>query len=294
MTQHIHQLVRDIPTPKATSEYYWKRVQVTGFMCYCKKCNHRVDKAGIIPENCPNCGGGLEIPTEDTEISKDRWRCPFCNILCGSELLLEQHIYNKHTPTPSNNLKGEIILSPEEPKTEYKIKCKYCGDIQILNKASFEKILENGCGDECWECMERGYEPVIPGEPFVLSYENLEKVARNHPHLELVDGEPEKDCWLCEGTGFVMKDRQTGAMHGKEPSIDWTTKDHWEYPCPICNDVTEGVPCDICGGSGVLGDCIGICEPPNKATHTDQMGVPQCDECHPEWKDGQHGGELDG
>ena len=49
----------------------------------------------------------------------------------------------------------------------------------------------------------------------------------------------EKDCWLCGGTGSVMMDRQTGAMFGKEPSIDWATKDHWEHQCPNCGVGTE-------------------------------------------------------
>ena len=54
--------------------------------------------------------------------------------------------------------------------------------------------------------------------------------------------EPEKEgeCWLCEGTGFVMKDRQTGTMHAKEPSIDWSKKDHNEHRCPNCGASMEG------------------------------------------------------
>lgn len=106
-----------------------------------------------------------DFPTEEPDLSKDRWRCPFCNNLNGSELLLEQHIYNKHTPPPSDAPKGEFILPPEEFKIEYKIKCKYCGDIQIIKKKRFENILENECDNECWECMKRGYEPVISEDP---------------------------------------------------------------------------------------------------------------------------------
>lgn len=47
----------------------------------------------------------------------------------------------------------------------------------------------------------------------------------------------------------------------------------------------SGVPCEICGGTGVLGECIGICEPPDQATHLNPAAVPQCDNCDPEWRD---------
>lgn len=51
--------------------------------------------------------------------------------------------------------------------------------------------------------------------------------------------EPNVVCWLCEGTGYVMKDRQTGSMHGKHPDIDWSKKDCNEYRCPRCGDGME-------------------------------------------------------
>jgi len=97
MTQHLHQLVRDMPTPKATSTYRWNRVTITGFMCYCKKCYHRVDKAGIIPEKCPNCGGSLEsLP--DTHIVKESkyssrgspiypLKCPGCKMVYDPDVV---------------------------------------------------------------------------------------------------------------------------------------------------------------------------------------------------------------
>lgn len=42
------------------------------------------------------------------------------------------------------------------------------------------------------------------------------------------------------------------------------------------------VKCPICDGTGILGECIGICKPPNLATHVDMCGVPLCDECDPQ------------
>lgn len=294
-------------------------------------------------------------------------------------------------------MKDDIEPPAKEPKIEYKMKCKYCGDIQILNKGFFDKFIEDGCDDECWGCMKRGYEPIIPEGLFVFSYENLIEAVQDHPCLEIVDEDPddenrrcytkscpkwlddicrnstgcadcstrttepptrkleienaaeiengpeivhggvtfessdrepekdddcphdrrgnemfngrprtkcwdcdkwlepdfdsdvkdrldignnnclcdkepivwvvevghgelnwicpdckkiygnwkpiwlrkEKDCWLCGGTGSVMMDRQTGAMFGKEPSIDWATKDYWERQCPNCGVGTE-------------------------------------------------------
>ena len=176
------------------------------------------------------------------------------------------------------------VEPPEESKTEYKMKCKYCGDVQILNEKSFIEVIETGCESECWGCRKQGYEPVIPEGLFILSYENLIEVIQDHPFLELVDGEPEKDddcpcdkepvvwvvvagrgelnwgcpdcrkiygnwkpihlrkkkeCWLCEGTGSVMMDRQTGSMFAKEPTINWSEKDCYEHQCPNCGVDTE-------------------------------------------------------
>lgn len=181
-------------------------------------------------------------------------------------------------------MKDDIEPPVEEPETEYKMKCRYCGDIQIANEMSFEKIIENGCEKECRGCGKQGYEPIIPEGLFILSYENLIEAVQDHPYLELVDGEPEKDddclcdkepvvwvvvaghgelnwgcpdcrkiygnwkpihlrkkkeCWLCEGTGSVMMDRQTGAMYAKEPYIDWSEKDCYEHQCPNCGVDTE-------------------------------------------------------
>ena len=48
---------------------------------------------------------------------------------------------------------------------EYKIKCKFCGDIQIINKVHYDEIIKDGCDDECWVCLRVGYEPVpVEGE----------------------------------------------------------------------------------------------------------------------------------
>ncbi len=221
-------------------------------------------------------------------------------MVCKEDLGCSHSVPHEHRSTC--DVINESFCSPcipEESKIEYKIKCKYCGDIQIINKKSFDEYLENGCDHECWGCMKRGYEPVIPDEdPEEKSkcpYCGDEKVHENHecggpcPPEGGDDDYESKElnivCWLCEGTGHVMKDRQTGSMHGKHPDIDWSKKDCNEYRCPNCNDVKGGVLCGICDGTGVLGDCVGICEPPNRATHLNQAAVPQCDECDPKWRD---------
>lgn len=137
---------------------------------------------GYAPPNgpvCPDCGSVLKTHAHTrtmgyggtSKYTENSWKCPNNCIItprticieCGSPMIVKEYnVPSKCSECGATEPSDHIT---PKPKMEYKIKCKYCGDIQIINKKDFEEILENGCDDECWECLKRGYEPVISEEP---------------------------------------------------------------------------------------------------------------------------------
>ena len=138
---YIHPAYKTHRKLKCTSPFCGRVDNIaTGVTDTCSRCS-----SSMIPIDeikCPSC---------DREMYNDN--CHWCE-KPPDEKHKKPHVLDEFAPM----VIGKKSL--EESKIEYKIKCKYCGDIQIINKKSFDEYLENGCDHECWKCMERGYEPV--------------------------------------------------------------------------------------------------------------------------------------
>lgn len=172
---YIHPAYKTHRKLKCTSPFCGRVDNIaTGVTDTCSMCSSEMIPIDEI--NCPSCGREMyndnclwceEDPPEDPPSGEPcrcekepvvevvvagrgelNWACPDCRKVYGNW----KPVWLRETPT-------------KESKTEYKMKCKYCGDVQILNKKSFDDVLLNGCDKECWECLKQGYEPVIIKEP---------------------------------------------------------------------------------------------------------------------------------